>query len=65
MLVLSRKKGETIKIGNDITITIVKCGMGNVRIGVDAPSHVEVHRSEIAARIKSGPKEGPERGESP
>lgn len=46
MLVLSRRAGESIQIGDDITITIVKSG-ANVRIGIDAPKHVTILRSEL------------------
>lgn len=47
LLVLARKPKETIQIGNDITITIVRIEPGNVRIGVDAPKHMPVLRSEL------------------
>lgn len=46
MLVLSRKPGESIQIGDDITITVVKSG-NNVRIGIDAPKDVTVLRKEL------------------
>ncbi|WP_373649036.1 carbon storage regulator [Schlesneria sp. DSM 10557] len=47
MLVLSRKAGEKIYIGNDITITVVRIGPCAVRIGIEAPKNVNVVRSEI------------------
>lgn len=47
MLVLSRKAGEVIVIGDDIRITIVKIRGGRVRLGVDAPRDVQVRRSEV------------------
>lgn len=47
MLVLSRRAGESIQIGDDITITIVKAGH-NIRIGIDAPKGIVVLRKEIA-----------------
>lgn len=46
MLVLSRKQGESIQIGDDITITVLRIGT-NVRIGIDAPKSVTVLRSEL------------------
>jgi carbon storage regulator len=46
MLVLSRRAGESIQIGDDITITIIKAG-NNVRIGIDAPKDVTVLRKEL------------------
>lgn len=47
MLVLSRKIGETIVIGNNIRITVVDVGQGRVKIGVQAPTNVSVDREEI------------------
>lgn len=47
MLVLSRKFGEAIKIGDNITITVVTLDSGKVRLGIDAPPDVSVHRQEI------------------
>ncbi len=53
MLVLSRKEGQRIVIGGDIVITIMDARTGRVRIGVEAPPHVPVHREEISRRIQS------------
>lgn len=47
MLVLSRKQGETIKIGDAITITVRRIKGNEVRIGVDAPKEVRVVRGEL------------------
>lgn len=47
MLVLSRKHGEKIHIGNDITITVVQIRGNKVRIGIDAPDDVVIVRSEL------------------
>ena len=47
MLVLSRKLNEKIVINGDITITVVKIDRNQVRIGIEAPSHVPVYREEI------------------
>ncbi len=49
MLVLSRKAGERILIGDNITITIVRVAQGSVRIGVDAPMNLNVVREEVVA----------------
>jgi len=53
MLVLSRKKNEQIVIGDTITITIVEIKGDNVRIGIEAPRDVEVHRQEVWNAIKA------------
>lgn len=51
MLVLTRKLGEGIVIGDDVTITIVEMKGGNVRIGIDAPRDKKIYRQEIFNRI--------------
>ncbi|MFT9598158.1 carbon storage regulator CsrA [Mesobacillus sp.] len=53
MLVLTRKKGESIKIGDDIEITIVSSKNDQVKIGIKAPKNIEVFRSEILEQIKT------------
>ncbi len=53
MLVLSRFKGEEIKIGDDITILVVSIPGDKVRLGIQAPASVAVHRAEIYEAIKS------------
>ena len=57
MLVLTRKPGEGIIIGDDIKITIVELKSGGVRIGIDAPRDIKVHRQEVFDRIKQENKE--------
>jgi carbon storage regulator len=52
MLVLSRKLGEQFRIGDDITVTIVYIRGDKVRVGVEAPTTVPVHRQEVYAAIK-------------
>ena len=47
MLVLSRKTGERILIGDKITVTVVRIGQGGVRLGIDAPEEFEVVREEL------------------
>ena len=53
MLVLSRKKGESIVIRDSIVVTVVDLGNGKVRLGIDAPREVPVHRQELYDRINS------------
>jgi carbon storage regulator len=48
MLVLTRKPGEDILIGHNVTVRVVAAGTSKVKIGVDAPKHVDVIRSELA-----------------
>ncbi len=52
MLILTRRVAESIKIGSDITVTILGFSGKQVRIGIDAPKKVAVHREEVAERIK-------------
>ena len=52
MLVLSRKKNESIVINNDITIVVVEIRGDKVRLGVEAPSEVPVHRQEVYDAIR-------------
>ena len=53
MLILTRRIGETITIGNDITRTVISVQGNQVKLGINAPRHVEVHREEIYFRIHS------------
>src|SRR6187402_968320 len=52
MLVLTRRPGESIVIGDGIKLTVVTVGPGRVKIGIDAPPHVRIDREEIHARIQ-------------
>ena len=52
MLVLTRRVGETLMIGDDITITVLGINGNQSRIGIDAPKNVAVHREEIYQRIQ-------------
>ena len=58
MLVLSRAVGELISIGDDISVRVLSVSGGTVRFGVEAPRHVDVHRSEIYDKILSSPEIG-------
>lgn len=52
MLILTRRIGETLVVGDDVTITVLGVKGNQVRIGVNAPKHVSVHREEIYKRIQ-------------
>jgi len=53
MLVLSRKSGETIHIGNSITVTVIEVKGDRIRLGISAPSEVPVHREEVRKKIEA------------
>ncbi|MBS4208289.1 carbon storage regulator CsrA [Bacillus sp. FJAT-50079] len=53
MLVLTRKKGESIQIGEDIEITITGIKGDQVKIGINAPKNVEIHRKEVWLDIRN------------
>ena len=59
MLVLSRKKDESIVINNDIRIVVVEIRGDKVRLGVEAPKEVPVHRSEVYEAINGNESENP------
>jgi carbon storage regulator len=58
MLILTRRVGETIMIGNDVTVTVLGVKGNQVRVGVSAPRDVAVHREEIFERIKHEEQDG-------
>ncbi|WP_296268440.1 carbon storage regulator CsrA [Pseudomonas sp. UBA6562] len=53
MLILTRKAGETIVINDNIRVTVLQMNGGQVRIGIEAPAEIAVHRSEVHERIKA------------
>jgi len=60
MLVLSRKPGERILIGDDITVTIVRIGPNNVRVGIEAPRELNIVREELCTKENASSSSGTE-----
>ncbi|KIL78439.1 carbon storage regulator CsrA [Bacillus badius] len=52
MLVLTRKTGEAIQIGDDIEITVISVKGDQVKLGINAPKHIDVHRKEVYLTIR-------------
>ncbi len=65
MLILTRRVGETVMIGNDVTVTVLGVKGNQVRIGINAPKTVAVHREEIYERIKREQQGGNQHDEHP
>ena len=64
MLILTRRVGETVMIGDDVTVTVLGVKGNQVRVGINAPKNVAVHREEIFERIKREQQGEPSSGES-
>lgn len=52
MLILSRKTGEVIKIGDEVTLHVIDISKGFVKIGIDAPEHIKILREEVYERVR-------------
>ena len=63
MLILTRRVGESLMVGDDITVTVLGVKGNQVRIGVNAPRDVAVHREEIYNRIQDGGEGEPPKDE--
>lgn len=65
MLVLTRKIGESIRIGDDVTVTVLGDSGRPVRLGIDAPGEVTVHREEVYRRVRGGRPGSPQSSPAP
>ena len=64
MLILTRRIGEAVMIGDEVTVTVLRVKGNQVRLGVNAPKTVSVQREEIFHRIKQGEPEAPQAEET-
>lgn len=58
MLILSRKTGEAIHVGDSVTVTVLGVARGQVKLGIDAPRELTVHREEVYLRIQAEKSRG-------
>lgn len=65
MLVFTRRRGETIMIGDGIEVQVLRVGRDGVRLGVVAPAHIPVHRQEIYAQIREANRAAANPGANP
>jgi carbon storage regulator len=64
MLVLTRKVGQRIRVGDDVVITLVRIQGDKVRVGIDAPPDVAIHREEVRLRLEAEGRLGDRPGSS-
>ena len=57
MLILTRRAGESIMVGDEVTITVLDINGNQIRIGIDAPREITVHRKEVYERIQAEAEE--------
>lgn len=56
MLVLTRRLGQVLRIGRGIKVTVLEVSQGRVRIGIDAPRDIDIHREEAKVKVKKNKK---------
>ncbi len=57
MLILTRRAGESIMVGDEVTVTVLGINGNQIRIGIDAPREITVHRKEVYERIQAAAEE--------
>ncbi len=60
-LVIERKAGQAVHIGDDVTVVVTRCGDGRCRLRIEAPRHIKIKRDELGGRGKPLPSFVPER----
>ncbi|MSO36892.1 MAG: carbon storage regulator [Acidimicrobiia bacterium] len=65
MLVLTRRRTERVMIGNDVVVTVLEIRGDQVRLGIEAPRDVQVHREEVMQAIEAGEEPGEEPRQQP
>lgn len=65
MLILTRRVSETLTIGDDVTVTVVGVKGNQVRVGINAPKSVPVHKEEIYARLRQEQRDSAQQGPQP
>ena len=65
MLILARRVGETLMIGDDVTITILSVRGGQIRVGVNAPKNTAVHREEVYEKMRKDAAAGASQASAP
>ena len=65
MLVLTRRSTERVMIGNDVVVTVLEIRGDQVRLGIEAPRDVQVHREEVMQAIEAGEEPGEEPRQQP
>ena len=65
MLILTRRVGESVMIEDEVTVTVLSVKGNQVRVGINAPRHIAVHREEIYERLKSEQRLSAPEGQQP